>query len=134
MTIKRPFILANDAVRQRVAEFALKEAPTGWKVVFSPAGRNLDQSAKFHAICGDVARQHPFMGKLRTPEAWKVLFISGHAVATKEAVELVPGLESEFVNIRESSAAMSKARMASLIEYQLAYCAENNIKLSEGSK
>ena len=129
MSQKKPFVLVSNDVRRRVADYALHQAPDGWKCVFSPAGRNLDQSAKFHAICGNVSRQHKFMGKLRTPEAWKVLFISGHAVATKEEVEVVPGIESEFVNIRESSASMSQARMASLIEYQLAYCAQHNIRI-----
>ena len=38
---------------------------------------------------------------------------------------MVPGLESEFVNVRESSAHMSIARMTSLIEYIHAWMAEN---------
>lgn len=79
------------------------------------------QNKKFHAICGDLEKsKFPWMGKPRTAAQWKVLLISGHAVATKLGAEMVPGLENEFVNIRESSAQMSIARMNSLIEYAYA--------------
>lgn len=44
---------------------------------------------------------------------------------------MVPGIEGEFVNIRERSSTMTVKRMASLIEYVSAYCAENDIKLRE---
>ena len=84
-------------------------------------------------MCADIARQKPFAGKLRSPETWKMLLISGHAIATKQGVEMMPGLEGEFLNLRESSAQMSIARMNSLIEYTLAYAAINEIKMTEGA-
>lgn len=97
--------------------------------------RSLDQNAMFHAICGDIAKSgHLFIGKPRKPEVWKVLLISGHAAATAEGSEVVPGLEGEFVNIRESSALMSVRRAASLITYTLAYCDTNGIPLTETRK
>jgi hypothetical protein len=86
-----------------------------------PKTRSNEASAKFHAMCGDFARSTvEWAGKRRTLAEWKVLLISGHAVATKLGAEMVPGLENEFVNIRESSAQMSIARMNSLIEYTYA--------------
>jgi hypothetical protein len=60
-----------------------------------------------------------------------VLLVSGHAVATKLGAEIIPGLEGEFVNIRESTARMTKARSSSLIEYALAWCADNGYVLSD---
>ncbi|MBL9252629.1 recombination protein NinB [Escherichia coli] len=78
--------------------------------------RNLDQNAKFHAMLADIASQVQWCGKWLKPEQWKVLLISGHAVATKQEADVLPGLEGEYVNIRESSAQMSVKRMASLIE------------------
>jgi hypothetical protein len=54
---------------------------------------------------------------------WKLLLISGHSVATKQGAEMVPGLEGEFLNLRESTAAMSKTRIGSLIEYAEAFMA-----------
>jgi len=91
--------------------------------------RSLDQNAKFHALCQDVSEQAEWMGKKLSMEAWKVLFVSGHSVATGVGAEVVPGLENEFVNIRESTAKMSKSRLSSLMEYCLAWCADNGIKL-----
>ena len=96
--------------------------------------RSLPQNSAFHAICGDVARQAQYMGKPRTPDQWKVLFISGHAIATGVGAEVVPGLEGEFLNIRESSAKMSKKRMNSLIEYTTAWCIGNGIRLSASAE
>lgn len=89
------------------------------------------QNKFLHALIGDVAKQAQYMGKRRTPSEWKVLFVSGHAIVTKEGAEMVPGLEGEFVNIRESTATMSRRRSASLCEYILAYCAHNGIELRE---
>lgn len=93
--------------------------------------RNLDQNARFHAMLGDIARQVQWCGKWLKPEQWKVLLISGHAVATKQQAEIVPGLEGEFVNIRESSAQMSVGRMASLIEYVHSWAAGQDVKFTE---
>jgi hypothetical protein len=70
-------------------------------------------------------------GKRRDAEAWKVLLVSGHTVATAGDVEIIPGIENEFVNIRESTARMSVGRAASLITYAIAFCDTNGIHLTE---
>jgi len=46
-------------------------------------------------------------------------------------VEIVPGIENEFVNIRESTARMSVGRAASLITYAIAFCDMHGIHLTE---
>lgn len=92
------------------------------------------QNRLFHALLADVARQAEWMGKRRTPEEWKVLMVSGHSVATKQGADLVPGLEGEFVNLRESTAAMSPGRMNSAIEYMLAWCATHGVVLREAQQ
>ena len=71
-----------------------------------------------------------FIRKL-SMEQWKVLFISGHAIATNQKADVVPGLEGEFVNIRESSAKMSVSRMASLIEYVTSWGVQNGVKFND---
>ena len=87
-------------------------------MTFEPAKRSLDQNAKFHALCSDLAGMQ-WAGKPRDAEQWKVLLVSGHAVATKRTADVVLGLEGEFVNLRESTARMSKERSSSLIEYAM---------------
>jgi hypothetical protein len=125
------FILAHQQARDRACQ-AIQEAPDGYEVRIKEPTRNLEQNAKFHAICTDLAKSRlHWAGKPRTAEQWKVLLVSGHAVATKEGSELIPGLEGEFINVRESTALMSKKRSSSLIEYALAFCAQNGIETKE---
>lgn len=129
MAEKKVFKMAHAEARRRAIQ-AVQEAPEGYCVTVSEPTRSLDQNAKFHAICSDIAKSSvEWAGKRRSAAAWKVLLVSGHAVAMKEAAEIVPGLEGEFVNIRESTAAMSKSRGASLIEYALAFAATNGVHI-----
>ena len=128
---KQIFILAHQQAR-RNAIAAIESAPEGYRVEVRQSTRSLDQNAKFHAICADLARAGiEWAGKPRTTDEWKVLLVSGHAVATKDGAEIVPGLEGEFVNIRESTARMTKARSSSLIEYATAWCALKGVQTSE---
>ena len=96
-----------------------------------PETRSDRQNKLLHALFGDVAKQALWMGSSRTPEQWKLLFVSGHAIATKEGADMVPGLEGEFLNLRESTARMSKKRMASLLEYVMAWCALHDVELRD---
>ncbi len=96
-----------------------------------PETRSDQQNRLLHALFADIARQAEWAGKKRTAEQWKVLFVSGHAVATKQGSDMVPGLEGEFLNLRESTARMGKARMASLLDYVMAWCAQNGVELRD---
>ena len=124
---KRILRLVSPAVRQRAID-AIWGAPDEAVVTIAEPSRNGEQNAKFHALCGDLAKSGlHWAGKPRTLAQWKVLMVSGHAVATKEGAEVVPGIEGEFVNIRESTALMSKKRGSSLIEYTVAFIAMHGI-------
>ena len=134
MTDRQTFVLVTDRVRGNAMQ-ALRSAPDGFTVSIDEPTRSTDQNRMFHAICGDIAKSgHLFLGKPRKAAVWKVLLISAHAAATNEGSDVVPGLEGEFVNIRESSALMSVRRAASLITYTLAYCDTNGIPLTETRK
>jgi hypothetical protein len=131
MMQRQRFILINDKVRAN-ALAAVSAAEEGSAISIGPKNRSADQNAKFHAICTDIANsQMTWAGKRRSAEEWKVLLVSGHTVATAGDVEIVPGLENEFVNIRESTARMSVGRAASLITYAIAFCDTNGIHLTE---
>ena len=115
------FVMAHDQARQR-AQQAIQSAPEGYVVTIKEPTRTGDMNAKFHAICSDLAKSNiQWAGKKRSAAEWKVLLVSGHAVVTKEGSEMIPGLEGEFVNVRESTALMSKKRGSSLIEYSTAF-------------
>lgn len=91
--------------------------------------RSDEQNAKLHAIFSDISKQLKFNGEYLSLEAWKLLIISGHAIATNEPNQIVTGLEGELVNIREKTSTMTIKRANSLIEYATAYAVMNGVKL-----
>jgi NinB protein len=119
---KRTFRLINDQVRQRAIDH-LWEAPDGYICIVQEPTRNLQMNAKFHAICHELEKlKIEWFGKPRKSAEWKVLLVSGHAIATRdEYPELIQGLEGETINIRESTAEMGKSRGSSLISYSEAF-------------
>jgi hypothetical protein len=132
MSETRTYILALDHER-RAALADVAHAPSDFTVEVKPTKRTDDQNRKFHAMVRDIARSGlPWAGKKRNAAQWKVLLVSGHATATKDGSgEIVPGLESEFVNLRESTALMSIRRGASLIEYTQAFGDMNGVVWSK---
>jgi hypothetical protein len=125
------------AIQNQVFPFlaAVLQAEQRYTLTVKPAKRSSEQNSKFHAICEDLAKSDlQWAGKRRDSAAWKVLLVSGHAVATKQGSDMVPGIENEFVNLRESTASMSKSRGSSLIEYAIAFCSMNGVKLSASER
>ena len=96
-----------------------------------PETRSYLQNNWIHAAFGDVAKQAQWMNRRLAPMQWKTLFVSGHAMATGLGADVIPGLEGEFVNIRESTAQMSRVRCASLQTYMQAWCAEHDVALRD---
>jgi len=133
MSDKRIFVIQLDPhpARQRAIE-AVRAAEVGMVVEVKPATRTSGQNERFHAICSDIAKSGmQWAGKPRNAAQWKVLLVSGHAAATKEEFDMVPGLEGEYLNIRESTALMSVRRAASLIEYATAFATLNGVTLRD---
>ena len=131
MKSSRVYVMTHSEARQRAVN-AVLEAPEGYRVEVKPPSRSLDQNAKFHALCSDLAKHGvEWAGAKRSAEQWKVLLVSGHSVATGGgAANVVPGLEGEYVTLRESTASMSKERSSSLIEYAMAWCANHGVKMA----
>ena len=96
--------------------------------------RSDEQNKKLHAMLGDIAKQKTFNGKPLNIEQWKMIFVSGHKIATGENAEMAIGLEGEIINLRESTAKMSVSRLSSLIEYISAWGANNDVKFTEHSQ
>ena len=125
------FCIINEHIRTNAID-AIRAVPLGYILSIAEPKRSTKQNAKFHALCQDIATsKFPWAGKSRNADEWKVLIVSGHSVATKQGAEMVPGLENEFVNIRESTARMGVGRAASLIEYTIAFAVSNGIELVE---
>ncbi|MEC5363573.1 recombination protein NinB [Escherichia coli] len=128
---RQRYHLINESVRANALN-AVKSAPDKFIIDIRKPTRKLSQNAKFHAMVADISRQVQWCGRWLKPEQWKVLLISGHAVATKQEADVLPGLEGEYVNIRESSAQMSVKRMASLIEYTTAWAIGQGVRFTDG--
>lgn len=130
METKQCFFLRSEQVRAN-CQSVIAQLPTNNKkplvVQIKPMTRTLEQNSKLHAMLTDIANQCEFQGKKRDIETWKSIFVSAHKIATGGQAEMAIGLESEVINLRESTAQMSVKRMASLIEYITAWGAENGV-------
>lgn len=125
------YVLINDRVRSNALE-AVRNAPPGYIVDIREPTRSSPQNRKFHAICNDLSKSGlKWAGKEHDATNWKALLVSAHSVATGAGGDVIPGLEGEFVAIRESTARMAKGRATSLIEYALAFCAMNNVEIKD---
>lgn len=131
MSDKLRFFLRNKDIKERAAR-AVLSASEDMVCEIKPSTRSLEQNAFLHSLIADVAKSgFKWAGKERDADTWKTLFVSAHAIATKESGHNLAGLEGELVFLRESTARMTKARSSSLIEYILAFCAANEIKVND---
>lgn len=109
------------------AKVMIDRAPYGCEVLIKPKTRSGEQNALLHALLQQLHAQAEFAGKKRSVNEWKLIMVSGHAIATNQRAEVVPGIEGEFLNLRESTAAMSVKRLSSLVEYVHAWAAMNGV-------
>jgi hypothetical protein len=121
---KQSFVLAHATARNLALE-AVRNAPDGYVVEVRPKTRSLEQNALLHALLGECTKTMKYHGKTLSIEQWKVLFVSAHNIVEGRPVQVIAGIEGEFVNIRESTAKMTVKRLNSLIEYIQAWIADN---------
>ena len=126
----RSLIITGEVARKAICRHVLA-APLGEVVTIAPETRTQQQNRLLHPLLTDIAKQAQWMGKPRSMLQWKVIMVSAHAIATGEPNEMVIGIEGEVVNLRESTAAMSKKRFASLVDYVMAWGAMNGVVFSE---
>ena len=125
-----PLIITGEVARKAICRHVLA-APLGEVVTIAPETRSQRQNRMLHPLLTDISRQAQWMGKPRSMLQWKVIMVSAHSIATGEPAEMVIGIEGEVVNLRESTAAMSKKRFASLLDYVISWSAMNGVVLSE---
>ncbi len=124
MSDKQSFVLVHATARNLAIE-AVRNAPDGYVVEVKPKTRSLEQNALLHALLGECAKTMKYHSKTLSIEQWKVLFVSAHNIVEGRPVQVIAGIEGEFVNIRESTAKMTVKRLNSLIEYIQAWVADN---------
>lgn len=85
--------------------------------------RSLEQNAKLHALCNDIAEQRQWAGEWLDTESWKRLF-----VAALYGQKVVPGVEGGFVVFNKRTSKMTIEECSELIEYIQHWAVENGVK------
>lgn len=88
--------------------------------------RTLDQNAKLHAMCGDLAKQVKWNGEYLDLEDWKRLI-----VAAVYGQKIIPGINGGFVVLNKRTGKMKKMECAEVIEQLYAFGAEKEVKWSD---
>lgn len=124
------FVLNSAPARARAMQ-VITAAPNGTRVEVKAAKRTLPQNDRMWAMLTDVARQRVHHGRKFTPDQWKVIFM--HALG-KEA-EFLPALDGkDFIPSGYRSSDLSKSEMSDLIEFILAWSAENGIRFNDAGE
>ncbi len=120
------FTLTHDLARKR-AQAAIATAPHGARVKIEEPKRTLDQNALLWPLLTDIATQVQHHGEYRTPDEWKGLFM--HACGKE--VRFLPALDGKgFVPFGMRSSQLSKGDFSQLLEFILAWGAENGVRFS----
>ena len=115
--------IQSTADRARIARY-VAQAPFGTRVEFKAAKRTLPQNDRMWAMLTDIAAQKDHCGKKYTPDTWKVLFMQ----ACGREVQYLPALDGQsIVPWGQSSSDLSKQEMSELIEFMLAWGADNGV-------
>jgi len=124
-------ILNTRADRDRAVAWVNK-APTGTRVEYKDPRRTTTQNDRFWAMLTDVARQHRINGKNYSTEAFKIMFLTAYAEETGREIKCLPALHrTGMIPSGRSSSDLSVKEMSELIEWILAWGAENGIVWSE---
>ena len=119
--------IRSEQDRIRASRWAA-QMPFGGRVEFKDAKRSLPQNDRMWAMLTDIATQKEHAGRKYTPDQWKVLFMH----ATGREVQFIPALDnSTFIPWGQSSSDLSKQEMTDLIEFMLAWGAENGVKFHD---
>ena len=124
--MRKTLKLTGDIARQAACRYIM-QAPDGYTVTIGEQSRSAEANARLHAMISDVADQLEYMGRKRSLEFWKGLFVSGWEIATGQKPEIVAGIEGEFINIRNSTTKLSGRKIAELMQYIEAYGVSNGV-------
>jgi hypothetical protein len=99
-------------------------APVGTRVEFKASKRSLPQNDRLWAMLTDIQSHMKALGQDFTTDQWKVIFM--HAAGNE--MTFLPTLDRKtFIPYGHSSSDLSKEEMTDLIEFIMAWGAENGI-------
>lgn len=129
-----PFVLVHDRARA-LAELAVRGAPDGMVVVIREPNRTLEQNAMLHAALSDIAEKLEWHGKKLSLDVWKRLCTAAWLREIGESPEMIPALDNQgFDVIFERTSKMTVKQMTGLIEWCLAFGAQNGVVFGDDAK
>ncbi len=127
------FVLTHDEARRRAVR-AVVEAPAGFEVRIAEPRRNARQNALFHALLQEIAARVKWAGELRDVETWKRLVTAAWLRAEGESIQLLPSIDGKGLDVVYTpTSTLTKAQMASLVDFVTAWSVEQGIDMSEAA-
>jgi hypothetical protein len=143
---KATFFMAHDLARQNAIK-AVQNAPTGWMVQVSEPAKKREQEEKYHAMCGDIAKQCTFLGQKRTLHAWKRLLCEAFVMVLRDeakaqgkpdpfpAGEMLPSIDGlRIVQIEVLTRDFKVSQASQFIEYLYAFGEDRGVRWSESAR
>lgn len=128
---RQTFRLVHERARQ-LASLACVAAPDGYVVTIRPPTRSLEQNAFLHAALTDIAAQFLWHGKRLSVDVWKRLCTASWLRERNAAPELIPALDGNgFDVIYERTSQLTVEQMSELLEWCLAFGAQNGVKFKD---
>ena len=120
-------VILRGPMQRALAKQMVDRCPPDAVITFSEAKRTLDQNALMWVLLSDIARARP-EGRAMPPETWKAAFLSalGHEIVWQPGLDGAPPFPAGF-----RSSKLSKAQMADLLTFILAYGYRHGVALSE---
>lgn len=122
---KQYFRLVNSSVRARARE-AVALVPDGYVVTIQDSTRSLEQNSLLWSLLSDISKQVEWYGRHLSSEDWKNVF-----TASLRTIDVVPGLDGNFVALGQSTSKMGKKMFSDLVELIYAFGAEHEVKWTE---
>lgn len=99
-----------------------------------PERRNTAQNALFHALLQEIAARVKWAGELRDVETWKRLVTAAWLRAEGESIQLLPSIDGKGLDVVYTpTSTLTKAQMASLVDFVSAWSVEQGIDISEAA-
>lgn len=126
--MSRALVILDGANARLLATEWIAKAPTGTRLEFRGPKRTLDQNSRMWAMLTDIATQKELHGRKWNTDEWKAMFMQ----ACGHEIRALPTLDgSGFFPWGHSSSNLSKEEMTNLIDFMLAWCAENGVVLHD---
>lgn len=127
MTDTQTFKLVHSTAREGALR-AVRTAPDGYVCVVRPPNRSKDQNSLLHDALTDIAKQVEWKGQRFNVVTWKRLCMATWLREIGEAPTLIPALDGNgFDIIYEHSADLNVKQMSDLLEWVMAFGAQNGV-------